>query len=474
MRFGALAPDLPPRLNDDTLRVADGVYATPQGYRPVGQYTQIFTPLASEPKGGASFTNPQGISSVIAGTATNLYRAYSGGWQSISAGYSIQGDQRWRFAQFGGLAIATNAADVMKKIDLATMTVSDLGGAPPKFEFLFVVKDVLVGTVMNGDVATLAWCGINDAEWWTFGQRGSDFNIMPSGGRINGGFSGEQGVILQRNRICTMDFVGGNIVFEINEHSSNIGCVTPHSVAQWGSLGFFYSDDGFMKWDGQQAIPIGQEVIDRTFAAQYSEKDWSKMSTAVDPKNDRVVWSMGDKQWAYNWVLNRWTTATVATPVIFSGVTKGFSIDEDYPPDMPDDANIDGAGLVSLDSPIFKGGDPIFYVFGADYGLGSLSGPSMTATFAGNDIELYRGRTANIRFVRPETDATAGLSLALLQKQRLGDAGSNGVFASINTSGDMPVRARGRYIRPILTITAGTAWTFADGLEFQGEKGAVV
>jgi hypothetical protein len=174
------------------------------------------------------------------------------------------GQWRWRFAQFGGLAIATNGADAMQKIDLADFTVSVLGGSPPKFEMLAVVKDFLVGGVMNGNIQALAWSAINNAEGWTFGTDQSDYQIMPSGGKITGILSGEFGVILQRSRICRMDYVGGNTIFEINEVSSNIGCVSVHTVAQWGRLGFFWSDQGPMMWDGSQIVPIGEEVITRT------------------------------------------------------------------------------------------------------------------------------------------------------------------------------------------------------------------
>ena len=200
--FGPLAPDRPARLNDQFLRVADGVFPMADGYRPVGQWASIYTALAAAPKGGASFVSPQGAASIIVGTATNLYKAESGAFTSIGSGYSIQGDQRWRFAQFGGLAIATNAADAMLKIDLATFTVSNLGGSPPKFESLGVVKDFLVGTCRDGDIMTIGWCALNNAEFWTVGQRQSDYNIMPAGGRVNGILSGEFGVILQRDRIC--------------------------------------------------------------------------------------------------------------------------------------------------------------------------------------------------------------------------------------------------------------------------------
>ena len=77
------------------------------------------------------------------------------------------------------------------------------------------MKDFLVGGVRNGNVTHMGWSGINDAEWWSTGQRQADRQVLPSGGRINGILSGEYGVILQRDRICRMDYVGGNIIFEI-------------------------------------------------------------------------------------------------------------------------------------------------------------------------------------------------------------------------------------------------------------------
>lgn len=473
--FGPLAPDRPARLNDQFLRVADGVFPMADGYRPVGQWASIYTALAAAPKGGASFVSPQGAASIIVGTATNLYKAESGAFTSIGSGYSIQGDQRWRFAQFGGLAIATNAADAMLKIDLATFTVSNLGGSPPKFESLGVVKDFLVGTCRDGDIMTIGWCALNNAEFWTVGQRQSDYNIMPAGGRVNGILSGEFGVILQRDRICRMDYVGGNVIFEINEVSSNIGCVTPHSVAQWGNLGFFLSDEGFIMWDGAQAVPIGNEVIDRTFAALYNSADWASMSTAIDPVNRVCMWSMGDVIYCYNWtpgIQNRWTTITYVSPIIFSGVTKGISLDEQDSAVGANDDNLDYAGLVTLDSSTFNGGDPKLYVFSSTNALGSFSGTPMAATFTGNDIEIFAGRRANLRFLRPDIDATSGVSCTIGAKQRLGDTLSNVSASALVTSGEMPVRVSGRYLRPSWGIAAGTTWTEAKGAEYIGAPGA--
>lgn len=469
--FGPLAPDRNPRLNDGLLRVADGVYPSPDGYRPIGQWVQLYTALPAAPKGGASFVSPLGVASIVAGTATGLYQAFSGGWAALATGYSIQGDQRWRFAQFGGLAIATNAADVMQKIDLATMAVSALGGTPPKFEALGVVgKGFLVGTVMDGDVLTLAWCAAFNAELWNFGSGQSDYQTLPTGGRINGIFGGESGLILQRNRLVRMDYIGGNQIFDFPEVSSNIGCVTVHSTAQSGNRGFFYSDEGWQEWNGG-LTPIGREWIDAEFRTLYDTSDWASMSTAVDPARGLLHVSMGDRHYIYDWMLQKWTTATYASPIIFSGVTKGISIDEDEPGVTGDDV-IDTVGLDSLDNVRFQGGDPRLYVFDASFALGAFTGTPMAATFTLADLEQFPGLRADVRMVRPDIDAASGITVTLGTKQRLSDALVNVATTDLRTSGDMPVRASARYTRPTIAVAAATVWTHAKGLEIVAQRGA--
>jgi len=472
MILGEFAPDKAKSNNPNILTECEGVFPLEDGYRPVGQFVKLYDAIATTPKGGASFTTPEGLSYILAGDATSLYKAFSGAWTSIGTGYSLLSDARWRFAQFGGLAIASNGADPLVKIDLAADTVSNLGGDPPRFETLAVVKDFLVGGVRNGKVMHLGWSGINDAEWWTVGQRQADLNILPDGGRINGILSGEYGIILQRNCIRRMDYVGGNIIFEFNVVSTNTGCVTVHSVAQWGRIAFFLSDNGFMMWDGSQAVPIGQEKVDRTFLSLYDVSDWPSMSTAIDPVNRVVMWSMADKIWCYHWDFGRWSILPVVSSIIFSGVTKAVSIDEDYPPDMPEDTDIDGVGLPSLDDAIFRGGDPLLYVFNSARELGHFDGTPQAAKFTGSDLELFRGQRACLRMARPDTDAAAGLTLTLLGKQRLGDAGSSTAFNSLTTSGDMPLRFSARFTRPTFQIAAGTTWTYAKAVDFVGEPGA--
>ena len=85
---------------------------------------------------------------------------------------------------------------------------------------------------------------------------------------------------------------------------------------------------------------------------------------------------------------------------------------------------------------------------------------------------MYKGGRADLRLARVETDATAGMTLDLLGRQRLGDVGATKTFTTVAASGNMPIRASARYHRPTLTYAAGTPWTYAKSIEFEGKPGA--
>ncbi len=459
--FGEWLPDQPSYQNKGLIE-ATNTYPGARGYRPVGQFVQTVPVGAADFLGGATFTAPRGENIIIGGTATNLYRVTAGAWTSIASGFTTISGGRWRFAQFGGLAIATNDANPLQKIDLDTGVVSVLGGSPPTFRMLAVVKDFLVGGVLDGRANELGWCAINNAEEWAFGQNQSDYQIMPSGGDINGLFGGEFGLILQRNRITRMEYVGGNEIFVINEISSNFGCVSPHSVVQHGQIGFFLSDNGFMMWDGASLKPIGSERVDRTFRADYGRADWAGMSTAVDIRNQVVKWSMGDRVWSYHWQLDRWSVIAQPAQIIFSGVTRSISVDESD--GSPGDDILDDADALPWDHVSYQGGDTAFYVINSSRVLGTLTGTPMAATWTLPDIELARDREALLKWVRPDTDAIDGLTLSITSRPRLGDAGTTTAYSALASNGDMPVRERGRYMQMSLTIAAGTDWSYTQAL----------
>jgi hypothetical protein len=123
LAYGPFLPDLP---NHGSPGVSEAVnlYPGSAGYRPVGQWISHGEALPAACRGAAAFVAPSGRVVIIAGTATKLYRQDGLGWLEVGTGYTLTATSRWRFVQFGAIAIATNAVDQMVKIHLETDAVS--------------------------------------------------------------------------------------------------------------------------------------------------------------------------------------------------------------------------------------------------------------------------------------------------------------------------------------------------------------
>jgi hypothetical protein len=97
--------------------------------------------------------------------------------------------------------------------------------------------------------------------------------------------------------------------------------------------------------------------------------------------------------------------------------------------------------------------------------MGTFNGLNMPARISGRNIEMLEGRDTRVRKVRPLTDAKAGITVRLDTRQRLGDAARRRDFTTLNASGEMPVRARGRYVRTYVTIKADEKWSYLEGID---------
>lgn len=466
LAFGPFLPDLPDHGSPGVSGVSNLYPVSTTGWRPVGQWSSHSNSMLSRCRGAAAFVAPSGRTMIIAGTQDTLYVRDGVAWDPLAGGpYSVSSEGRWRFVQFGGIAIVTNANDPLVSVNLETDATANLGGSPPTFEALAVVNNFVVGTRMDGQVNALAWSGENNAGWWTFGQRKSDFQEFADGGEITGIIGGEAGLVLQRNAVRRMTYVGGNVIFRFDKISSNIGCASVHSVAQFGEFAFWHSQTGFKMWDGAQIRSIGFEKVDNDFAANYGEIDYSRMSTAVDGRQSLVCWSTGSKMWLYNWLLDRWSVVDFEAEIITQREGDIVNLEEQDSVYGSTDDNVDGASLPTLDSGRFVGGDASFYVFNNTHQIGSFNGENMAASITGRQLEILEGRDAYVRRVRPMSDLRSGVTLRLDTYQRLGDPGRRRDYTALRSSGEMPVRARGRFVKAELKIGANAPWSFLQGID---------
>lgn len=455
--YGEYLPDLP--------RVLGGgknAWPMATGYRPIKAFSAI-TPALAGLLGGAAYVSSSGTSSLLAGTAANLYRYSGTAWASVLGGLTAIS---WRFDQFGDLVIAANGGAPIK-FDMNGGTGDALGGSPPTSDLVATVRQQVF---LAGDPSarnTLAISGYNDSEGWTAGDNQCLFVPFPTGGDIMGLCGGETGLILQKRSIKRATYVGVPVIWQFDEIANDVGCMAKGSVAQAGQLVFFLSEQGFKVCDRNTVTAIGQEKVDRTFFSRYSRSDIDKISAAVDPRTTTVSWAMpgnpGDI-WHYNWALGKWGLP-IETPLttVFSGFTANIGIDalaSLYP--LIDDVPY------PVDAAIFAGGNPLFLVADNSGAVGALSGENMGAQFMLEPDEPSVGDRVRIRGARAVCDATSG-TVTIDARARAGDPPTAIISGAIRDNGRVPLRANGRHIGLTHDVPAGLQWTYAAGMDLEFE-----
>lgn len=455
--------------NSGVLLTARNVFPAMDGYRAVGDIASVSDPLADVFYGGYSAISSDGTAYLLAGTSTKLQSLESdASWSDLETGLSVAA--RWKFAQFKNVVVAVNQG-ATKVVDLGAGTSGNLSGAPSGND-VGVVGDFVVITQADGDISMVQWSAFNDHTGWTPAVDQSGFQPMATGGAVMGIAGGEYGIILQRSRLVRMTRTGdSDAPFQFDEITPNWGCANSATIAQAGRSVFFYSDRGFMALDdGQELRPIGSEKVDRTFAAAVNRDSLGSMFTAVDPANKLVFWGVPGRPgtlWIYNFELGRWATALLNFSGIMPGYTTSFSLD-----DLPGLGYTDlDAMTISLDDPRWSGGNPRLYLFGNDNSLGTLAGDNLAATIDLGFAELTPGYRARLRGIRPLWDGREGMTITVDGRLRLGDIANTATTSRLRTSGTMPVRITGRFIKSSIQIEAGANWDYVQGLEFEFEQG---
>ena len=456
--YGAYEPDKAQHLTDGLKDMANA-YPAANGYKPVGAFEPITDPLPAKFNGGAAFVDSNESGTLFAGTTTNLYR-YAAGWVSIVDSLALT--NRWQFTQFGDVVIAVNGA-ATQAVDLIANTAGAVPGAPSATS-VATVRDFVVYGGAAGNAALVQWSGFNDYRKNTPGEDQAGFQPMLDGGDVQGIAGGEYGLIIQRSAVRRMTYTGDQYVWQFDVIAPEVGAISKGSIAQSGRRVYFLSDRGFMFCDGTDVQPIGVERVDQTFFASYSRAQLDTMYAAIDPRRTTVAWLVPGapgKLWVYNWTLDRWSIIMLDAVGVFSGFTSSITLEQLnalYP---------DGLDTIpfSLDSTRFSGGDPLLLLANASNQIGALSGDNLAASFTTPYVEWSDGRGSRVRSIRPLTDATSGMAVTFDCRQRLGDITGLVSRGTLMESGDMPVRASGRYISTKLSVAAAADWTFVQGFE---------
>jgi hypothetical protein len=223
---------------------------------------------------------------------------------------------------------------------------------------------------------------------------------------------------------------------------------------------YFLSDSGFYAFDGQQAIPIGNEQIDSTFRDDYASGYHYRVTSAIDPVNKlyivsypSVATSEGapDSMVIFNWANGRWTFVEQSAEFIYFGLTGGYTLEQ-----------LDSFGTLdtlpfSLDSRAWQGGVGTLSIFDTGHRIAQLTGPAKAARFITGEAQIIEDSRAFIRALKPLVQGTSAsiISTRIGQRDRLIDSVNWGSASDMNSIGLCPVRSNARFQRIRMDITGG-------------------
>ena len=459
LTFGEWLPDQPGLVG--ALQTANNVVAQSVGYGPFPSMVD-YSQSASENL-NAVFTGKFGTTSnIFAGGASKLFKFDTTDLSmddvSKVGGYT---GTRWRFTQFGDVVIAANGAQKLQAWVIGSSTIfADLAAAAPVASFVTVVRDFVVGANISSYPSRVQWSDINDETNWTSGPTSqSDYQDIPDGGNIRGITGGEFGLVLLDQAIVRMSYIGAPLFFQFDTISRTLGCYESGSIAQYGPMTFFLSDDGFYMCDGQSVKPIGAEKIDRWFFDDADPANITKMSAAIDPIRKIVAWCYpntraGKTILIYNWQVQKWTYADTTADYIASAGTASVTLEglDAY------STSIDALDI-SLDSRIWVGGK---FIFAGTTGakVVTFTGDPSSAVLETGDFAA--GVNSIVRLARPQVD-NGSANVAVASRDLLSDTVSFGAASAADSDNRVSLRSFGKYHR--LRIVPTGNWTTVVGVD---------
>jgi len=458
--FGEWLPDQPGMTG--ALQNAKNVVAQSTGYGPLPDITD-YSLAASENLNSVAAGKISGSTTLFAGGNTKLFKFDSSdrSMDDVSKSGGYTGTLPWKFTQFGKVLIGANGAEKLQAWTLGTSTAfADVAAAAPAARFVTVVRDFVVAARTTANSNRVFWSDINDETDWTSGPASqSDYQDIPDGGDIQGITGGEYGLIFCERSISRMSYIGAPLFFQFDTISSTLGCYEPGSIAQYGPIAFFLSDDGFYMCNGQTVTQIGNEKVDRWFWNDVSPSGVTQMSAAIDPLKKVVIWcypntDAGTSLLMYNWQIGRWTYGSTTADYVASMATAAVTLEglDTY------SASIDALD-VSLDSRQWLGGRLLFGGV-RDTKIVTFTGEPSSAVIDTGDIGS--GLQSVVRLARPIVDGGSS-TVAIASRDLLSDTLSFGAASTPDEDNRVSLRSSGRYHRMRFVPTGN--WTTIAGFD---------
>jgi hypothetical protein len=480
--FGEWLPDLP-EYNNSGLVEAKNCIPVDDSYTDFPELSPGGSTLAATANGAFAAVDSSGEPEIYAGTATQLYERVGTAWTARSA-VTLNAASYWRFAQFDNLVFATDYNDDVRYRTIGSATnFLTLGAAPNARQIGVINRFLVLGDIDQGAGAipyATQWSSIDDPlDFPTPGsstaraeQAGQQL-LQAEHGAVTAIAGGQfWGLVFQKRAITRYTYVGGDVVFQIDNYERSRGCWCPQSHIQVGNLSYFFAHDGVYVTDGQLVKPIGDAKVDRWLSNRLNQGVLERVTSGIDWANKCIYWSFAtisdapDTVLIYSLIRNRFAWAEQGAELIFQSFSEGTdmdSMDTLYP-------SLDDVG-VSLDASVWQGGVPTIMGFSGRR-LGTFNGSSQDATFETGEQDQNPFGRVFIRGVRPlitGNPTTVSVALATRDAQDNASRTFGAPTARTSRTGVCDFRQQGRFISARLSVVGG--FDRVMGLGFDAELG---
>jgi hypothetical protein len=434
-----------------------GMVAAPS---PVDVGTDV---LVADCRGAVVTKNTSGIRRTIAGTRTKLYELTGTSWTDVSTGtYTGSGENRWSFAQFGDVALASNDTEAIQSSTSGTFAT--IAGAPKARMIVSAANFVLAfdtNDAVYGDQSDRWWCSAyQDHSSWTATvvTQATTGRLIGSGGAIMAALRfGQQVVAYKTTDMFIGSYIGPPLVWQWDQIPGDVGCIGPEAVCDIGGAHVFVGEDNIWLFDGTRPVPIAQGYVRAWFFGDSSPTYRYRTIVAHDKQNGRVWFfycstsnTTGTPDSAIVWhrFSKRWGRANRVVEAVFRYVSAGMTWDTiaaTY-------ATWDVMTGIQWDSQAWQPAGSALAVFDSTHDLKTLTGAGansgLTTGDFGDDFKETYVNGVRLRFLtEPDTAAVTGYTKT--------GAGTDLSVASTGTMADskFDLRQTARFHRFAFTFT---------------------
>lgn len=234
-----------------------------------------------------------GTKRFFAGTSAGLYEANTSSWTDRSRVGGYTGSNRWRFAMFGSVTLATNKTQPIQAASSGG-AFADIATAPDAAIVFTVAGFVMALNYDNGTDTPDGWfcSGLYDHTVWTpaVATQCANGRLLEGVGALTAGAAlGSSAIAYKATSMYMGTYVGGSLIWNWQRIPGDVGTPCNEAVVPIQTRHFFVGDSDIYVFDGTIPRSIGAPIREwffRNLNSTYRDR----IIGVSDQTKDLIYW----------------------------------------------------------------------------------------------------------------------------------------------------------------------------------------